>query len=183
MAATVKYTEHKSSIRGAIEGFYSDIEELASEMGEWRDNLEEKFSQTEKYSLVSECADSLENITDNGDAPDVISEGDTPEDEVTYTHGKKSSSKSPYPRWLRRDNAVNMVRAAIDAIDARISNLETSLEELDSTEVNEDEVSLAAVEATREHLQNMRDELEQYKQSLEEHADEADGIEFPSAFG
>lgn len=181
MAATVKTTNHKSSIMGAIEGFYNDIEELASEMGEWRDNLEEKFSQTEKYSNVSDCADSLERITDNGDAPDPISSGDAPDDEVSYPHGKKSSKKSPYPRWLRRDNAVNMLRGAIDAIDSRISNLQESIEACDDPAVTEAEAELA--DANRDRFQEQMDELDQYKQSLEEHADEADGIEFPSAFG
>lgn len=178
MAATVKNTTHTASILGAVEGFYSDIEELASEMGEWRDNLEEKFSQTEKYSNVSECADALENITDNGDAPDVLSEGD--DKEVTYTHGKKSSSKSPYPRWLRRDNAVNMVRAAIEAIDARISSIQ---EQRDAEDEMSEEARAFAEAQGATSVDDQISELEEYKNSLEEHADEADGIEFPGAFG
>lgn len=174
MAATVKYTTHTASILGAAEGFYNDIEELASEMGEWRDNLEEKFSQTEKYSNVSECADALENITDSGNAPDILSEGaDT---ECSYQHGKKSSSKSPYPRWLRRDNATNMARAAIEALEARIETLREEPE-------NNEDASDEAMDLIKEQREEQASELEEYKQSLEEHADEADGIEFPGAFG
>ncbi len=34
-------------------------------MTTWRDNLEEKFSQTSKYDEVSECADALDAVADN----------------------------------------------------------------------------------------------------------------------
>lgn len=180
MAATVKYTTHTASILGAVEGFYNDIEELASEMGEWRDNLEDKFSQTEKYSNVSECADALENITDNGNAPDVL--GDAPDDECSYQHGKKSSSKSPYPRWLRRDNAVNMARAAIEAIEARIENLRESIQACDEVEEDDSDAEITLKEENRERFETEISELDDYKNAIEEHADEADGIEFPGAF-
>lgn len=178
MAATVKYTTHTASILGAVEGFYADIEELTSEMQEWRDNLEEKFSQTEKYQNVSDCADVLENITP-GDAPDELGEGS--DQECSYEHGKKSSSKSPYPRWLRRDNAVNQARAAIDGIQSRMDELQTERDEFDLEEV--DEKDLEAHEQKCSDLDDRIQSLEEYKNTLEEHADEAEGIEFPGAFG
>lgn len=181
MAATVKYTTHTASILGAVEGFYADIEDLTGEMQEWRDNLEEKFSQTEKYSNVSECADALENISDNGNAPDILSEGD--DQECSYQHGKKSSSKSPYPRWLRRDNAVNQVRAAIEALERRIENLQESIEACDDLEEDATEAQIDFAAQNRERFEEQVSELEEYKSTLEEHADEADGIEFPGAFG
>lgn len=181
MAAAVKYTTHTASILGAVEGFYADIEELAGEIGEWRDNLEEKFSQTEKYSNVSECADALENISDSGNAPDILSEGD--DQECSYQHGKKSSSKSPYPRWLRRDNAVNPLRSAIEAIETRLEHLNESIEACDDLSPEATKEELDTADANRDRFQEQRDELEEYKNSLEEHAEAADGVEFPGMYG
>lgn len=45
----------------AIDQCACTIEELAEEMGSWRDGMEEKLSHTEKYERVSEAADALEN--------------------------------------------------------------------------------------------------------------------------
>jgi hypothetical protein len=39
---------HKLTIYDAICDAFSELEELASEMREWADNLEEKFSATQK---------------------------------------------------------------------------------------------------------------------------------------
>lgn len=54
----------------ATNGF-NVLEELASEMGEWRDNIEEKFSATQKYEDVSAAADQLEDISEE-DVPDAL---------------------------------------------------------------------------------------------------------------
>lgn len=75
---------------------------------------------------------------------------------ITYQQGQKSSKKSPYPKWLRRDNAVA-------ALDATISECE---EFLDKNKEGDD-----------------HDEVETFKEALEELKSEAEGVEFPAAFG
>ena len=49
--------------QNALEGLdISELESLKEEMESWRDNIEEKFSQTQKYEEVSEAAETLGNI-------------------------------------------------------------------------------------------------------------------------
>lgn len=40
---------------------YSEIETLKQELSDWKDNIEEKFSQTQKFSDLEECVDTFEN--------------------------------------------------------------------------------------------------------------------------
>lgn len=47
-----------------VDQFYSEVEGLAEEMEEWRSNIEEKFSSTDKYSRVEESAQTLQSIAD-----------------------------------------------------------------------------------------------------------------------
>lgn len=47
----------------AIDEAFCEIEALAQEMRDWADNLEEKFSETQKYQTVDSTADTLENMT------------------------------------------------------------------------------------------------------------------------
>ena len=60
MAKGRKIVTSQQSVEHAISAAYSDVSDLASEMREWADNLEEKFSGTEKYERVTEAADTLE---------------------------------------------------------------------------------------------------------------------------
>jgi hypothetical protein len=56
-----KYIECKTTVADALSDAMSIVTDLQSEMSDWRDSLEDKFSSTEKYERVSEAADSLEN--------------------------------------------------------------------------------------------------------------------------
>src|ERR1700731_338004 len=49
----------KMSLPDAVSEAFAEFESLGSEMREWADNLEEKFSTTEKYNTVSSTADTL----------------------------------------------------------------------------------------------------------------------------
>lgn len=60
MAKGKKSSAVEVTIEDAL-GYGPEIAALAEEMGEWRDNLEEKLSHTDKYERVSEAADTLEN--------------------------------------------------------------------------------------------------------------------------
>lgn len=105
--ARFKTGEHKTTLADAISGAFSDVTDLASEMREWADNMEERLSHTEKYERVSECADTLEQ---NQDEPTVVNGlGDI---EVTYS----VMQHKQLPRWARLDNAKAAVQACIDAL-------------------------------------------------------------------
>lgn len=40
----------------------NEVESLLEEIESWRDNIEEKFSSTQKYSDLEECASALEEV-------------------------------------------------------------------------------------------------------------------------
>ena len=61
MSKQGKFVSTTMTAMEAIDMCACAVEELAGEMSEWRDNLEDKFSSTEKYERVSEAADTLEN--------------------------------------------------------------------------------------------------------------------------
>lgn len=67
-----KSEEFTMSADAALAHARSIIEDLASEMAEWRDNMEEKLSATAKYEEVSEAADTLDNALNEcpEEAPD-----------------------------------------------------------------------------------------------------------------
>lgn len=156
--AKVKYTQHDSNLEDAISLAFSDLEELQGEMSEWRDSLEEKLSHTEKYDRVSEAADVLDDAISY--QPDSI---DWPDIRVTYQQGKKASKKSPYPRWLRRDNATTILGAAADALQGHINNIEDG----DPVDDMDDRIT----------------ELEEVVSQLTDAADLANGVEFPGMYG
>lgn len=56
-----KYIECKTTVADALSDAGSIVTELHDEMSAWRDSLEDKFSSTEKYQMVSDAADTLEN--------------------------------------------------------------------------------------------------------------------------
>ena len=52
-----------TQVEKAVEGLdLSEIESLAEEMRSWEENIQEKFSATQKYEEVSDAADALEAI-------------------------------------------------------------------------------------------------------------------------
>lgn len=104
-------TTRETSIEDAVQEAMSEVESLRDEMSEWRDNMEEKLSHTEKYERVSECADNLDNVQEI-DIPDEYRET-----KITVISQRKSSRKSPYPRWLRLQNAVGALTAAKDVLE------------------------------------------------------------------
>jgi len=64
MPTAEQLKDWQADIDGADSDLQSGAEEinaLAEEMGSWRDNIEEKFSQTQKFEDVSTAADALEN--------------------------------------------------------------------------------------------------------------------------
>lgn len=145
------------------------VEDLASEMGDWRDSLESNsMEHLPKYEEVSEAADTLENAGQeiettvdelstaleglgelNGVSVDTI--------EISYTERSRRGS----PRWLRRDNAIASLQAAVDYIENALA-----------AQREQDKIDNEALDSVEEHTQ-----------SLAEHLDEIENVEFPGMFG
>lgn len=159
MPVRLDTTAKTGTITNALSTGFSELQSLRDELMEWKDNIEEKFGQTDKFERVSECADALDEIADCEDecVPPVHTE-----DTVDWVEQKKKSKKSPYPRWLRLQNAVN----ALEAVKA---TLETLVEVDDDEDENpEDE--------TRMEIQACIDKLDEI-------IDAANSVEFPGMFG
>lgn len=147
----VKYTQRTAELTSAVDDAFNELEELQNEMGEWRDSLEEKLSHTGKYQEVSDAHDALESAVSNREEP-----GELPELTIVWQEGRKASKKSPFPRWLRRDNALNILGGAVDALNLHLEGLG---EDADTSEIDD------------------------YISMLESVISEAEGIEFPRMFG
>lgn len=151
----------KGTVQGFVENAMSEIEELASEMIEWRDNLEESFSQTEKYEQISETADTLENV-DTPDIPLAVAEVDCETTQDTRTQPTRAR---------RLVNALLLLNAAVDAAGDRRTDIEIELQESkdgsDENEAFSDDFEM----------------VEQFVDELEETIGELENVEFPRAFG
>lgn len=179
MAVKLKTTMSQGSISDAISSGFSDLGELRDEMTEWRDNLEEKLSHTEKYERVSEAADLLENIADRESECELP---DGAEDEaITWSHQMKQSKKSPYPRWLRLQNAVMALESAKDALETQVGNFEEKITELNDP--GEEEEDGEHDEEKAGELEEVKEALDEIIRVLEEVVDEANGVEFPGMYG
>lgn len=143
---------------------FGEIEQLAEEMGEWRDNMEEKLSHTQKYSDVSECADTL---GDHTEVPE-YSDDDLGKIEVAFgeTVFKSKSRKGSVSRSVRLGNATSRLSACVDAIETKLNESE-ELEDGADGKLAEDDVS----------------GLEELRDSLQETIDTVEGVEFPGMFG
>lgn len=107
-----KVNDATCTIEEGVAGVYQDIGELAQEMREWADNLEEKFSNTDKYQRVNDAADTLENYIDE----DVVPEWLSHEIVVKYTF----ISKRRLSRADRCSNACTLAQAIIDKLEEGI---------------------------------------------------------------
>lgn len=112
--AAYKTVNRTSTIGAAISEAYGELQGLRDEMQEWRDNLEERFSQTSKYEAVSECVDQLDQVAD--DEPDV----DEKIAKLALEYPEQvSTRKNRSPgRATRASNAGLILRAVIDVLEA-----------------------------------------------------------------
>lgn len=63
IAERLRDSVDKDEANGVLSGFDgSELESLLEEMESWRDNTEEKFGQTDKWSQVSEACDALGSV-------------------------------------------------------------------------------------------------------------------------
>jgi chromosome segregation ATPase len=166
-----KYVPRTTTLESAVADAFSEFQTLAEEMEEWRSNMEEKFSQTERYSRVEEVAQTLENHTDAPDIPESVSD-----EEVVYSEAVNRSKREGPSRAVRCENACAMLDAAISRVEEIIGEIEDKLEAFpEGADEHEGE--------KREDLENWQSELETFRDELSEHKDECESLDFPSMYG
>jgi hypothetical protein len=155
MTATSKWKTRDSTVADAANEAYGEFQALGEEMREWADNLEEKFSATDRYARVSESADALENLSEPS-YPDWASKTKVQISELVKPPRKVSRAK-------RRDDACAILDTCMEVCNEW-------LDENDKPENSEEMLGLVG------EITQLRDDLENLK-------DEAEAVEFPGMYG
>lgn len=150
-----KITDHSGTIDGVIEDARSDLEELASEIRDWADNMESGgLGHTEKYEQVAECADALECVDLDLNVPECL-EGF----EVKYQN-KRPYGRKAMSRAMRCENLQSM----LDAVTARAEEF------ADDDEDESDEA------------EEQRQEVREFAESISEAVANLEMIDFPGMY-
>lgn len=166
--ATHKTNSIMLTIADAFSRAQCEAEELEQEMSEWRDNMEEKLSHTEKYERVSEAASALENLTGSlcDEPPEQVADLTVPV--TVYVYGRRG-----LPRWARLSDVASCLDAAANAVADIIDWVDEALDG-DPEEVAADD---------EDKLRDFREELDQLRDSMVEAIGESDNVEFPGMYG
>jgi chromosome segregation ATPase len=138
-----KYRTETTSASSAVSDAMSEIQGLRDEMTEWRDNIEEKFSQTDKFKRVSEAADMLDQVADN----EPTEPGDGFDETVSFMAEANPRGLS---RRARLANAVAALEAVVNAAEGKLADME---EEHDIAE-REQEQADEAVETAKGEIED-----------------------------
>lgn len=152
--------KHFTTTVGSLVGeAFSTFQDMASELGDWYDNLPEAFQNGDKGSEIDEAKSNFENLNevDLPESADEVKVVFIPE----YTESKAS----------RVSNACAQLRAAAEALEEEANEAEEGAGKGDAEEKDVDGWQDAA-----DGWQDAADELNAA-------ADEAEGIEIPGAFG
>jgi hypothetical protein len=98
----------KTTIADAVSNAFSVFEELGAEMGEWGDNIEEKFGTTAKYDLIRTTQETLEGLVE----PDIPDGLGRIEIEVAEPNRKRKQSRA-----VRCTEAVMILEACMEALN------------------------------------------------------------------
>lgn len=156
-----------------ILGLVDEVSELANEMGEWRDNLEEKFSSTSKYEEVSESAEMLEELYNNLDSEmqelqDLIGERNYIGQAKLSLMMSKGTS-----RPARAARIQDKLNALLDEYLNAAENELAEVAELESEESEDEDNSVKLeVEEILEKIEVVREQVEMLSE-----------VNFPRAFG
>lgn len=159
---TALHKKYTTTARQLVEDAYSEIESLASEARECADNMEAgNLGQTQRCQTFAETADTLEGIS-APDVPDAF-------DEVEVVRLPTLSDSTS--RAHRLSEAVSDLQLACDEVESWLEdNKQSGADATDEEEEKEDD----EVDA---------DEVEAAIQEIRDHADEAEGVEFPGMYG
>lgn len=148
-----KSVAEKGELGSVVSDAYSQLEDLAGELEEWKSGLEgTALKNTSRYEMLNEAVDALGNKSEP-DVPDSLDKI-----EVGYSISVKRNKKAGCSRAVRLENIVGMMQAVV--------------EELDSVINNEDEKD-----------EDKKEEAETLKSELEDTIGEIDGTDIPGMFG
>lgn len=117
------------TVADAIDAGKGEMECLKEEMESWRDNMEEKLSQTPKYEEVSEVCNILDTVVENLDCMCEL-DSDVGVEELSLV----LSTKKKMSRNDRMSEAILYLDEAKSAIDSRIETLDEHIQEVEDTE-------------------------------------------------
>lgn len=160
MAKRRPLIDRESTFDGVVADMISEVENLRDEIGEWKDNLEERGrDSTAKYDEVSECFDALDDVANDApEQPDPLPAG--------LVDQLKWQEKAPGRQQSRSDRlsaVTSPVRMLIDVLGAY----------LDEHDEN-DTVAWADAD---------RDAWAEYHENLGDVCDRLDEVSFPGMFG
>ncbi len=126
MSKSYKTQEYKTTVSGAVSEAFGELQSLRDEMDEICGNMEEKFSQTERYQRYEEARGTLGNYADSEpEAHEDVAERDVVCSVLVHVRKKASPSRS-----VRLSNAVSLLQAAAGSLEEWVETCEdTDLEE------------------------------------------------------
>ena len=137
-----RFVATTTTIGSAVSDACSELESLAGEMRDWYDNMPENFQNGDKGSMVDECANSLENVTEP-EVPEFL-EG-LP---VTYNADRKARSRA-----ARCGDCISMLEAVVEFLDGHLELYGEGLSEAKQEERDE-------AESFRDEVQTIIDEIQ-----------------------
>lgn len=153
--AKIKYVKRESTIAGAINDAFTQVEELKNELQEWFDNLPESFQSGSKGDALQEAIGQLE-FDSEPEVPEYIRESAV---QVSDFKARKMS------RRLRCEEATGMLESVVAELE---SEIDAYRDGSDSEHEKNDERA---------------DELEVLKDELESAIGNWQSAEFPGMFG
>lgn len=175
MARKLKQTNHKSTVASITDAFNTLKDELGEEMRSWYDNMSENLQGGDKGTQVDEAAQALEDLNEP-DIPEHLLE--LP---IEYTTEHKGGRKGD-PRWLRRDNEVAVLNAAISAVEDFVGQASAEL----LMYVNDDddkEITVGHLTLPKGEFEELIEEAHNFLSELGDETTNAENVEFPGMYG
>lgn len=166
-----------STVASAVADAVSDLTSLGEECREIVDNASEGLSQTQRIQTLDETASALEDAQEP-DIPEPLS--DIP---VTYVEMVQKRKGRGSSRATRRDNAVAMLDAAVEALQGFGDAMEEAKGAVAGGTATPDQQRM--VGAVVEAADNEEDgpDIEGLIGEIEEIKNNVEGVDFPGMYG
>lgn len=178
MAKRITIAPVKTTVSYAVEAAMSMVTEIADEFQEYVDSVSGTgLENTERTQQWSEAADALSGLSEP-DVPECVEAL-----EVEYTPTRIPNYESAVgSRRLRKQDAVDMLTAAMSVADGHKEELEDKLQKLAENKQNEadgvDVPSVDEVEEDEADLNRQVEEIETFASTMEDLISEIGGVEF-----
>ncbi|MEM2738288.1 MAG: hypothetical protein QXK93_04825 [Candidatus Bathyarchaeia archaeon] len=173
-----KIVTEEMSISKCLEDAKDDLYALYEEMDSWRSNMEgTNLEYTQKYEMVSECADILEEQCSR--LEDFIAEIEGVEGfdlEMTVKVSMLDSKRMS--RQDRLSNVTSLLNAAKEGLEEQLEEKRRKVEELEGMEELTPEQ-----EEERKKLEEQISDMEDRLNELDDIISELDSVEFPGMYG